>query len=281
MPTATGILVPGGGFETESDRNGWFEFSLLDYNLIFDEDGGVPQAPGGAYEGSWYTWLGGDDSEISYIQRKFTVPSSPGYPRYYLGYRARFQSYDPVCATTKYASMPQADRDKMLAGQLRHASPSTLDVFGVDLGGTIICVNQPGKSGCSNDAVKDIPGGKAVYVVYYDLCDQANGTGWDLFLFPISSVTGPVELAGEEITVQIKTITDSQLSSSILIDNVSFIGGPPLPTPSTASITTQETVHIGEPVLAPDFVPEIIGAQIIPSKTTQTEPLVPGAVWQK
>lgn len=284
MPTATEVLVPGGGVDTDSERAGWIEYSLRNYDLLFDEGDGLPQAPGGAYEGDGYIWLGGIDSEISYVQRSFTVPSS--YRRYYLGYFARFQSYDPVCATTKYASMLQADRDEMLAGQLRHATAGTLDIFGVDLGGTIICVNKSGRTGCNNDAVKDLSGGrKAVYVVYYDLCNVANGTGWTLSLFPISTASGGPELAGEEITVQIKTITDSQLSSSMLVDNVSFFAGPPLPTPTPtpfgASIQTQETVLIGDPVLAPDIVPEMTGAQIVPAKTTETEPLILGAVWQK
>ena len=288
MPTATAELVPGGGFETSSDRSGWTQRSLLNYELLFDEDEGLPQAPGGAFEGDWYAWLGGDNNEISYIQREFVVPDNPDYLRYYFAYRANFQSYDSVCATTKYSTMPINERDEMLAGHLRFATSGTLNIFGVDLGGTIICVNEPGQSGCSADNVKDLPGGRqAIYVVYYDLCNSGSGSGWDLFLFPISPVVGGPNLAGEEITVQIKTITDSQLSSSVLIDNVSYAAGPPLPTPSTASLggvaaQTQNEVHVGVPILAPDIIPQLTpGAQIIQSETKLTQPIVPGAMWRK
>ncbi len=62
----------------ESGQTDWFEYSLNGYDLIYSA-GNLPAPP---YGGSWAAWLGGDDSEISYIQQQVVVPL--GAP--YLGY---------------------------------------------------------------------------------------------------------------------------------------------------------------------------------------------------
>lgn len=36
-----------------------------------------------AHSGTWYTWLGGDNDEIAYVQRQMTVPSSCPYLVFY------------------------------------------------------------------------------------------------------------------------------------------------------------------------------------------------------
>jgi len=301
MPTATRQLVSGGDLEDKDERNKWTGYSWRGYNLFFDGSE-APQAPDGAFSGDWYIWLGGatdgegsvGNKEISYVQRQYTIPNPAKgqYKRYYLGHAARFQSYDSVCATTKYGSMGTDERSEMLAGYLRHTNANTvgmLDQFGVDLGGMIICVNKSGKSGCDSDAVEDLSGGKkAIYVVYYDLCSIGGGTDWQLFLFPIATETGGPNLAGKTVTVQIKVVTDVQLSSSVLVDDVAFWYGPPLPTPTptpstlSTEIQTQSRVHIGVPILVSDTPPDpgITGAQII--QTGEKKSTNPGNTnWSK
>ncbi len=271
MPTATREIAEDGDFE--DNRGSWKEFSLLEYDLILGENEGDPQAPGGAYSGSWYVWLGGDNSEISYIERQFTVPDPDKgeYRRYFLGHRIQRQSYDSVCATDLYptSSFPSPkDRDEFLAGHLRHATSGTLDKLGIDLGGMIVCVNESDRSGCSDSAVKSFGGQKMVYVSYYDLCTVADGTGWYVFLFPIDPLAGfpGPTLYGENITVQIKTVADSQLASSILVDNVAWWEGPllPTPTPSTASVQNNNPgIQIASPLLVSDTPPELSGARFV------------------
>jgi hypothetical protein len=278
MPTATRQLVPGGGLEKKEDREKWLAYSWREYDLFF-KNGDLPQAPGGAFEGEWYMWLGGagksqnsaiGEKEIAYVERQFTFPdpNKQQYRRYYLGHQIRFQSYDSVCSTEKYSSMTTLARDEMLAGLLRHATPAMIDQFNVDLGGMIMCVNKSGRSGCSPENVEDLSGGrKAVYVAYYDLCKIGGGTSWSLFLFPIAFSP---ELAGKSVTVQIKVISDRELSSSVLVDNVAYWFGPPLPTPTPRARTmddpqpqTESNVVVLNPILAPDTPPSPPGVQII------------------
>ncbi len=269
MPTATPKLIPYG--DLESNRHLWRQYSYLGYTdgeffpdgLFFDSEG-IPEAPPKAYDGDWYAWLGGDSGEISYIERQLTVPD-PGkgeYRRYWLAHLLVRQSYDIACANDVYSFLGSPQREEFLSGHLTYATPATLDQYGVDLGGMLVCVNKPGAFGCNEDAVENVLNlntgqtKKAIFVSYYELCQVANGTGWYVFLFPISNSTdypnllfpserfpnvrfsdGSTDLAGKTITLQIKAITDPDApdensSSSVLVDDVMWFGGPPLPTPT-------------------------------------------------
>lgn len=272
MPTATAELVPNG--DLESKRDLWKQYSYLGYDdkseffpdgLFFDSDG-IPEAPPQAFDGDWYAWLGGASGEIAYIERQLTVPNpaNGAYRRYWLAHAIVRQSYDIACADTVYSYLGSPQKEEFLSGHLTFARPDTLEKYGVDLGGMLVCVNKPGQSGCGDSAVQDVTVGgqikKAVFVSYYELCQIANGTSWYAFLFPISNNTdypsllfpserfpnvtfsdGSTDLAGKTITLQIKVITDPDFpdeksASSVLVDNVMWVGGPPLPTPTPTPV---------------------------------------------
>ncbi|MEW5957775.1 MAG: serine protease [Chloroflexota bacterium] len=63
----------------ESGPTGWTEYSSNGYDLILPVS--LMFIP--PYSGSWATWLGGVDYEISYIQQQVTVPSSSPFLVYW------------------------------------------------------------------------------------------------------------------------------------------------------------------------------------------------------
>lgn len=244
-PTATPQPLPNGSFESGS--NPWTEYSLKDYDLRFDTTSDtIPNTPFKAYDGDWLMWLGGDDDEISWVQRQVTVPAGRGY----LGFYAVLQSYDSVCASDRLPSA--TDR----AGLLRYASTSLMNTYGVDIGGVLVCQNVSGRSGCADSAVS------YVEVSGYDLCSVPDTTGWILFLVPINSFNN------QTVTVQFKAATDSQLSSSVYIDKVAWYN--PILITSLAAAGNQ--VQVLQPVrvdastmaLLPDL-PAVIKSPVVNS----------------
>ncbi|RME97253.1 MAG: hypothetical protein D6768_20095, partial [Chloroflexi bacterium] len=248
--TATPEIIPGGDFDSEIARISWTEFSLKDYPLFFDDKAAQPPyISGGSFSPDWAVWLGGDDNEISYIEGQVTVPTN----RNYVGHVVKLQSYDTVCASSKY-------NDLTLAGHLRYASANTLNVFGVDIGGMLICENYSGRAGCgSADAVR-------VLVTGYDLCNVPDATGWGIFAVPLF---GPgYDFRGKTVTLQIKALTDAQLSSSVFVDDVVWLDGPP-----TTVVTGLNIQSAGLQTLAPVLLtdPEIFkaaGLPVPPEKVT-------------
>jgi hypothetical protein len=78
--TATSSIPPGlvnGDFE--SGTTGWTEYSTHGWQII------VTSFPGGltAHSGSYAAWLGGDDSDISFVQQQVTVSASAPYLVYW------------------------------------------------------------------------------------------------------------------------------------------------------------------------------------------------------
>lgn len=70
--------IPNGDFE--SGLVSWTEYSKQGWDLI---DQWKPVTTHSAHSGTWYTWLGGDDNEIAYVQQQITVPSSCSYLAFY------------------------------------------------------------------------------------------------------------------------------------------------------------------------------------------------------
>jgi hypothetical protein len=74
---------PSGGIvngDFEQGKTGWTEYSTHGWSLILSS--GFP--PGvTARSGSWAAWLGGDNSETSYIEQAVTVPASQPYLHYW------------------------------------------------------------------------------------------------------------------------------------------------------------------------------------------------------
>lgn len=74
-PPPSPIVNPG----FESGATGWTEYSAQGWPLILN----VADLPILPHGGSWAAWLGGDDSEDSYIQQSVTVPASTPYLSYW------------------------------------------------------------------------------------------------------------------------------------------------------------------------------------------------------
>ena len=74
--SSTSSSIVNGNFE--SGATGWTEYSQHGWDLILNS--GLPVTP---HSGSWAVWLGGEDSDISYIQQQVTVPPTQPYLNYW------------------------------------------------------------------------------------------------------------------------------------------------------------------------------------------------------
>jgi hypothetical protein len=187
--TPTPILIPDGDFEGGGDQSKslWDTFSLRDHRVIFDASAfsGPPVLPIVPTSGDAAAWLGGDDSEITYVQITYTIPQS--HP--FIAHRYFIYSPDPVCATNLFS-------DFTVATQFLHATALTLNNLQSDVGGLVI-------TGATR---------QAVYVI--DLCTAEATSNWGTIVYDTGA------FAGEFVLIQFKTIGDSQVSSSFFIDDV-------------------------------------------------------------
>jgi len=187
--TPAPVLISNGDFEAGDD--GWREFSLRGHDLFFDKNNdALPKLPISPVSGNWAVWLGGDDSELSYIEREVRVP----FDRPFLTHKYYIQSYDPICATDLFS-------DFTVRTQFIFATASTLNSLQSDVGGLIILVN-----------------GNVGGVVFqpFDLCSSKQTGGWGTVVYDTSFYRGQV------VTIRFKTIGDSQATSSWFIDDVGF-----------------------------------------------------------
>ena len=186
--TPTPVTIPQGDFEDLEGTGGrWRTFSLRGHRIIFDSsvDDNLPELPINPTSGDAAVWLGGDDSELSYIEGLVAIPNS--HP--YLAHRYYIYSPDPVCATDLFS-------DNTVATQFRFATAGSLDNLQSDVGGLIVTSD----------------GDVAVYVL--DLCTSEATGGWGTIVYDTSF------FAGRFVTIQLKTIGDSQVSSSFFIDDL-------------------------------------------------------------
>ncbi len=200
--TPTPILLPNGNFEQGITY--WNIYSLRGFSsdtIITQLNN--PQLPFKAFEGEWATWLGGDDNEINYIQQTLTFAIPNEQP--YLAHEILIQSYDTHCAYSEYPYNRFDPTDSNLIMLSAHFKSATdegnlNDLGGLDLGGVIMTSLNTGEVG----------------VGIYSLCNVVKPTGWDKFRV----VFDTARFKGHYVNVRLQAITDYQLSSSVLIDNV-------------------------------------------------------------
>ena len=191
--TPTPEMIPDGDFEGGGDQSQtrWRVFSLRDHRVIFDDDlnQGLPELPVSPFSGSAMAWLGGDDSELTYIETDFFLPADKPFiwHQYYL------YSEDPTCATDIFS-------DLTVRTQFRFANANSLNNLQSDVGGLII-----------TDGVNE-----GVFVL--DLCAR-DGT------FITGSIVYDTSFfAGKNVTIRFQTVNDLQITSSWFIDDVSVRG---------------------------------------------------------
>jgi serine protease len=158
-----GVAVePGtiGNGDFEAGATVWSEYSSHGWNIILS--GGSLPSGVTPHGGTYAAWLGGGDSEVSYIQQQVDVPSSTPYLEYY------------------------------------HWISST-DYCGYDY------------------ASVRINGG---IVQSYDLCSSQATGGWVRHTVNLSAY------AGQSVTLQIRAETDTSLSSSLYVDDVTYSSSP-------------------------------------------------------
>ena len=192
--TPTPQLIPDGDLEGGGDQSasGWRTFSLQGHRVIFDNNvnTGPPVLPIAPFSGSAAAWLGGDDSEISFIEREVVIPF--GSP--FLSAKYYIHSTDPTCASTLFS-------DFTVATQFHFANANSLNNLQSDVGGLIIT------------------DGVTTGVATLDLCGPTQTNGWATIVYDTRFFAGRVS------TIQFKTVSDFQLTSSLFIDDVSFQGG--------------------------------------------------------
>ncbi len=195
-PTATSTpefgLIPDGDFE--NDPTSWRTFSLKGYPIIFDDNSNsLPESPYPAFSDSHLVWLGGDDSELSYIEKEVFI--EPGRP--FLTHKFAIYSVDPVCASDLFS-------DFTVATQFESGSASTLNNLQSDVGGLILYQN-----------------GVPIAVYALDLCAEETAGAWSEIVYN----TAP--FVGRTVTIRFKTIGDSQATSGFFIDDVGLRGDIP------------------------------------------------------
>jgi hypothetical protein len=234
-PTPTPELIPNGDFEDGED--GWTTFSLRDHRIIFDEGNDeLPELPISPTSGDWAVWLGGDDSELSYIQRTIFLPANKPV----IAHRYYIHSVDPVCASDLFS-------DFTVATQFRDGNENTLNNLQSDVGGLIISDGNT----------------TATYVI--DLCARMGTNGWGTIIYDTRFFGGKV------VSIRFKTISDSQATSSLFIDDIiiqsDFLGlNPPAPTlngPEPLLLEEGEAPP-GATVVEPDLVIETKGTPAAP-----------------
>lgn len=212
-PTATSTpefgLIPDGDFE--NDPTSWRRFSLKGYPIIFDDNSSsLPESPYSAFSDSHLVWLGGDDSELSYIEKEVFI--EPGRP--FLTHKYAIYSVDPICASNLFSV-------RTVATQFESGTGDTLNNLQSDVGGLIIRARNPDET--------------AVYVL--DLCAGNTVGAWGEVVYN----TAP--FVGRTVTIQFKTLGDSQATSGFFIDDVGLRGDIPsdfIPRSPTYFVIEQE-----------------------------------------
>jgi hypothetical protein len=193
--TATPLarLIPDGDFEGGGDQSQslWSRFSLQGHRVIFDNDidDDLPELPIAPFSKSAAAWLGGDDSELSYVETSFFLPAELPFltNKYYI------HSVDPACAHELFS-------DFTVETQFRFANPDSLNNLQSDVGGLIIT------------------DGSLVGVFALDLCAPEQTTGWG------SIVYNTFPFRGKGVTIRFQSVSDFQLTSSLFIDDVEIRG---------------------------------------------------------
>lgn len=214
-PSATPQLISNGDFEDGED--GWVTFSLRDHRIIFDAgDDELPELPIAPTSGAWAVWLGGDDSELSFIQRNIFLPADKPF----IAHRYYVYSVDPVCASNLFS-------DFTVATQFRFGDATTLNNLQSDVGGLIISDGNT----------------TATYVL--DLCAETATSGWGTIVYDTSAFGGRV------VNIQFKTISDSQATSGFFIDDIVVKGDFTTvfrPAASSNTLWLEATVAPDEPI---------------------------------
>jgi hypothetical protein len=154
-----------GNCDFESGRNvGWTEYSSNNYDIVYDCSDPIFCNDIIPHSGNWLAWLGGEVTEISYIQQQISVTTSAPY----LVYWQWIDSSDFCNLDYDY-----------------------VEVF---INGT--------------------------RVDKYDLCSDTNTTEW------VPHNINLTTYAGQSVTLQIRTTTDSNGYSNLYIDDVSLLDVP-------------------------------------------------------
>ncbi len=200
------VLINNGDFEDGS--SGWRTFSLKDYPVVFDNDSDeLPEMPISAFSESQAVWLGGDDSELTYVETEVFIP----FDLPYLTNAAYTYSDDPVCASELFS-------DFTVATQFTFANAGTLNNLQSDVGGLIIYENGTPQ---------------ATFTV--DLCAGNATNSWVLVVY------NTFPFRGRTVTIRFQTVSDSQLTSGYFIDDVGLRGDFPT---GTTPFGTIENVFI-------------------------------------
>ncbi|GEM_PF-3200654 len=200
--TPTPLLLPNGDFER--GETWWTIYSLRGYerDTILTENSRPIPLPSKPFAGSWSAWLGGEDNEINFIQQNLTFAVPMEQP--YLAHEIQIQSYDSHCAYNEYPYNrfdPNDPNLLLLSIHFRDATSETLNnLGGLDLGGVIITSLETGEVG----------------VGIYSLCNVVKPLGWDKY----KVVFDTAKFRAHRVQVRLQVISDGQLSSSVLIDNV-------------------------------------------------------------